>query len=139
MIKKLIVLLFFASISLIAAEVNWEKDFYSALKVSKKENKPVMFVFSRHSCRFCEILDNTTFKDQKVIETLNKDFISVISYTDEGDYTPRYLWRPGTPAIWFLLPSGEPMYQALMGAIGPKRFVVALEKVQKEFEKISKK
>lgn len=80
------------------------------------------------------MLDNTTFKDKKVIETLNRDFISIISYTDENDYTPRALMTPGTPAIWFLLPSGEPIYQPLMGAIDASNFLKAVAIVKEEFD-----
>ena len=48
---------------------------------------------------------------------------------------PRELYRPGTPAIWFLLPSGEPMYQPLMGAIDAPKFLEALNIVKEEFNK----
>ena len=74
---------------------------------AKKANKPVLFVSSRHSCKYCVVLDETTFKDKRVIEELNKSFVSIIAYSDENDYMPRELWQPGTPAIWFLEPSAE--------------------------------
>ena len=77
-------------------------------------------------------------KIKKVIEALNKDFTSIISYTDEKDYTPQELWRPGTPAIWFLLPSGEPMFQPIMGAVDAANFLSALEIVKKEFAELKK-
>nr|CAI78804.1 hypothetical protein [uncultured Campylobacterota bacterium] len=98
------------------------------------QNKPVLFVFSRHTCKYCVMLDNTTFKDTKVIEALNKDFISIVSYTDENDYTPRGLLTPGTPALWFLMPSGQPMFQPLMGAVDAPNFLNALNIVKEEFD-----
>jgi hypothetical protein len=48
---------------------------------------------------------------------------------------PRELYRPGTPAIWFLLPSGEPMFEPVMGAIDANNFLKALSIVEKEFNK----
>lgn len=52
---------------------------------------------------------------------------------------PRELWRPGTPAIWFLLPSGEPMFEPVMGAIDANNFLKALDIVKKEFKTRQKK
>ena len=134
MIKILVLSLLFAT-SIFAFDIKWEKNYDDGIKNAKKQNKPILFVSSRHSCKYCVILDKTTFKDKKVIEVLNSNFISIISYSDENDYMPRELWRPGTPAIWFLLPSGEPMYEALMGAMGAEDFLKALDIVKEEFNK----
>jgi len=135
MLNKIILAVMLLVSSSFASEINWAKDFDSGIKDASKLDKPVLFVFSRHSCKYCVILDETTFKDKKVIEALNKDFVSIVSYTDENDYTPKELWRPGTPALWFLLPNGEPMYQPLMGAIDASNLLVALDIVKKEFNK----
>lgn len=132
---KILIVLLLSISTLFGADINWEKDYHSALNKAKKEDKPVLFVSSRHSCKYCVLLDETTFKDPKVVKGLNRDFISVISYSDERDYMPRELWRPGTPAIWFLLPSGEPMFEPVMGAIDAKNFLQALSIVKKEFNK----
>jgi len=122
-----------------AESIHWAKDFDSGIKMAKKENKPVLFVFSRHTCKYCKILERTTFRDKRVIEQLNKNFVSIIAYSDEGDAMPRELWRPGTPTIWFLLPSGQPMYQPLMGALPANNFLEALGIVEKEFDKPKKR
>jgi len=138
MYKILVVMCLFVGF-LWAEEIHWEKDFNSGIQKAQKENKPVLFVFSRHTCKYCVILEKTTFSNKQVIEGLNKDFISIISYSDENDYTPRELWRPGTPTIWFLLPDGNPMYQPLMGAVGEQDFIQALDIVKKEFQRVNNK
>jgi uncharacterized protein YyaL (SSP411 family) len=122
--------------TLFASDVNWQKDYKTALEKAKKEDKPVLFISSRHSCKYCVLLDESTLKDARVIKELNKDYIAVTSYSDERDYMPRELYRPGTPAIWFLLPSGEPMFEPIMGAIDANNFLKALSIVKKEFNKI---
>jgi thioredoxin-related protein len=94
-----------------------------------------MFISSRHTCKYCVILEDETLSDPDVIKELNKDFISVVSYSDDNDYIPQELWRPGTPAIWFLNPDGSPMYQPLMGAYPKEPFLYALSVVKKEFKK----
>lgn len=121
--------------TLAAADIKWAKDFNAGIAEAKKANKPVLFVSSRHSCKYCVVLDETTFKDKRVIEELNKSFVSIIAYSDENDYMPRELWQPGTPAIWFLEPSAEPMFQPLMGAVDAENFLKALSIVKEEFGK----
>jgi thioredoxin-related protein len=138
MFKKLLLLVLFVSTLLSASEIKWAKDYNSAIKEARAQNKPVLFVYSRHSCKYCKLLEETTFKDAKVIKALNRDFVSVTAYSDEGDYMPKELWRPGTPTIWFLYPTAEPMFQPLMGAVDAPNFLQALAIVHEEFSKSKK-
>ena len=46
---------------------------------------------------------------------------------------PRGLYQPGTPAIWFLLSNGKPMYQPIMGAMDAKNFLKAVDIVKNEY------
>lgn len=135
MFKILIYLLLIFAVNLSASGIEWAKDYNAGLETAKKVDKPVLFVSSRHTCKYCVILDETTFKDSQVIKELNSNFVSIISYSDDNDYMPKELWQPGTPAIWFLLPSGEPMYQPLMGAMGAEEFLKALAIVKEEYNK----
>ena len=137
--KIFLYMMLIASVSLGASEIKWAKDYNSGIEEAKKANKPVLFVSSRHTCKYCVILDETTFKNKDVISALNKDFISIISYSDEKDYMPQELWRPGTPAIWFLDSSGEPMFEALMGAVDSHNFLKAIEIVKEEFKTLQGK
>ena len=132
--KKIILVMLLLASSLLASEVNWAKDYKSGIKDATAQNKPVVFISSRHSCKWCVVLDDTTLKDPVVVKALNKDFISIIAYSDENDYMPRDLWRPGTPAIWFLLPDGEPMYQPLPGYIKSEQMLQALAIIKEEFD-----
>lgn len=136
--KILIYLTLFVATTIMASEVKWAKDYNSGIQEAARFSKPMLFISSRHSCKFCVILDEGTLKDERVIEALNKDFVSVISYSDENDYMPRELYHPGTPAIWFLLPSGEPMYQPIMGAMDAQNFLKALAVVKEEFDNFRK-
>ncbi len=137
--KKLIAVLLLAFTALTAQGIHWEKDYATALEKAKKLNKPVLFVISRHTCRWCVHLERTTFQDPKVINVLNRDFVNVISYTDEGDYIPRDLYVPGTPTLWFLDSTGEPLFRPVQGAIGAKDMYRATQIVETEFRKVMKK
>ncbi len=123
--------------SLFAGGINWAKDYNSAIETAKKEHKPVMFVISRHTCKYCIILENTTFSDDRVIKALNKDFISVISYTDDRDYIPAGMYQGSTPSTWFLYSDGEPMYSAVVGAIGTQNFLGDIKTVKAKFDRTS--
>lgn len=125
----------FLATSLMANEITWAKDFNSGIAQAKAENKPVLFVYSRHTCKYCVILEKTTFSDKRVIKGLNKDFVAIIAYSDENDAMPKELWRPGTPTIWFLHSDGQPMFQPLMGAVGADDFLRGLSIVKQEFDK----
>lgn len=118
-----------------AADMSLEKDYASALTKAKMTKKPVMYVVSSHNCRYCMILEKNTLNDPKVIDALNRDFVSSIAYLDGGDRVPRDLITGGTPTIWFLKPDGEPLFQPLMGAIDAENFVKALAIVRDEYKK----
>lgn len=133
--KIFIYLMLGIALNLSASEISWAKDYHEGIKDARKVLKPVLFVSSNHKCKYCVILDNTTFKDARVMEELNKNFVSIISYSDENDYMPQELWQPGTPAIWFLKPNGEPMFSPLMGAMDAENFLKALSIVKEEFNK----
>ena len=135
--RKIFIMALLLASSLMANQINWAKDYNSAIETAKKENKPVMFVISRHTCKYCVILEKTTFSDDRVIKALNKDFISVTSYTDEGDYIPAGMYRGGTPSTWFLFPNGDPMYQPVVGAIGADSFLGGLQTVKAKFDTLS--
>ena len=133
--KFFIYLILTLAVTASASDIKWAKDYHEGIKDARKVVKPVLFVSSSHTCKYCVILDETTFKDKKVVEELNKNFVSIISYSDENDFTPQELWQPGTPAIWFLKPNGEPMFQPLMGAMDVENFLKALSIVKEEFSK----
>lgn len=139
MYKILTIIFLVFTMNLSAADIKWAKDFKSGVEEAKKANKPIYFLSSNHSCRYCIKLKTTTLKDEKIIKELNDNFISIVTYSDDGDYMPESLWRPGTPASWFLLPSGEPMYQAVMGAVDAKEFAQMLKTVKEEFSKVKSK
>jgi len=135
--KIITIILLLITTSLVANEVNWEKDYQSGIKKAMKEHKPVMFVISRDTCKYCVLLDNTTLKDKKVVEKLNSDFITIRSWINEGDYIPAFLRQntPGLPGVWFLYSNGDPMFRPLLGYMKKEDLLEALTVVSQEFKK----
>lgn len=138
MTKFLLTLMMFVTTSLFASQIQWAKDYQAGVADATKQNKPILFIYSNHNCKYCVMLEENTFKDKRVIEALSKDYVSIISYSDEGDYLPRELWRPGTPTLWFLDQHGEPMFEPLMGAVDAENFLKALAIVKLEFDNANK-
>ena len=128
------------STTLMADGIHWAKDYNSGMAEAKKENKPVMFIISSHSCKYCILLENTTFQDPKIIKSVNNDFIAIRSWTDKRDYIPAAIAQntPGLPGIWFLFPNGDPMYQPLLGYVQAPNFLGALATVKTAFDKSKK-
>ena len=133
--KKIFAAMFLVSAILSAAGIHWEKDYNSAVTKAKTLKKPILFVFSRHGCKWCVHLEKTVFANPEVISRLNEAFVNVIAYTDENDYVPKALWAPGTPTLWFLDSKGEAMFQPIQGAVGSADFLRALDIVSNEFNK----
>jgi len=133
--KKIVLLVVMFSSMLFASPIHWAKDYRSGMATAKAKTKPVLFILSRHTCKYCVILERTALSDPKIINELNRNFVPIISYSDEGDYVPEELWRPGTPAIWFLDENGDPLFQPIMGAIDAENLYRALMLVKKEYIK----
>ena len=132
--KRFFFLLVLTATLLSGTGIQWEKEFEAALAKAKALDRPLFFVFSRHSCKWCRHLEATTFENAEVIDRLNGKFVNVIAYTDDGDYVPQGLWSPGTPALWFLDSSGEAMFPAIPGAVGASDFLKATGIVLQAYE-----
>ncbi len=132
---KAFLIIVLASLIAYAGGIKWEKDYASGLKASKASNKPMFFVISSHTCRFCIIYDKATLSNPKVIEKLNRDYVNVIAYVDDNAIFPNDLYVGGTPATWFIAPDGEPMFQPLMGALESEQLIKALDIVKAERSK----
>lgn len=138
MTKILFVLLVTLS-TVFGSGIKWEKDYVTALKQSKAQNKPMMFIISNHNCHFCVQFESTALSNPKVIQKLNKEYIAAIAYVDESSVFPNNLYVGGTPATWFLKSDGEPLFEPLMGAVDSTVFLKALDIVSDEYKKTTTK
>ena len=132
MMKKIVMAFLMTCAVLGAASLQLENGYAAALTKAQTEKKPVMLVLSSHQCRYCDLFDSETLGDDKVIEALNRDFVSTVVYAAQGEYAPEMLITGATPTIWFLQPNGDPMFQPIMGAVGKEDFIKALAIVHEE-------
>lgn len=135
---KVVLLALLFSLSLLGADIKWEKEYNTALRHAKEQHKALLFIVSNHNCRYCVELESKTLKNPKVIQKVNAEYVPLIVYVDQDPVFPRDLYVGGTPATWFISGNGEPMFQPLMGAIDSANFLKALELVSAENKKVKK-
>ncbi len=137
--KKILFLLLVTLSTVFGNGIKLEKDYETALKQSKAQNKPMMFIISNHNCHFCVQFESTALSNPKVVQKLNKEYIAAIVYVDKNPIFPNNLYVGGTPATWFLKSDGEPLFEPLMGAVDTTEFLKALDIVSDEYKKTSTK
>lgn len=78
---------------------NWAE---SAFEEAANTGKPVLLSISAAWCHWCHVMDQKTYSDRRVIDTINRDFIPVRVDTDrEPDINTRYNMG-GWPSTVFL-------------------------------------
>ncbi len=115
------------------ADIAWMS--LDAAKIAaKKENKIVMVEVSSHSCRYCVDMANTTFKNDAIVEKINKNFASVLFYQD-SDVVPAEFASRGTPTFFFVDKNGKRLSPPIFGAWNAGDFNFFLDKaIQKAKE-----
>jgi len=68
---------------LLAAEINWTTDYQAAFDRARELNRPVLLHFWTPSCGPCRRLEQTVFKQDRVVESLNKLYVPVKINADE--------------------------------------------------------
>jgi len=104
-----------AQIDEFASEVNYSRDYNSALKEAKAQNKPIMLVVVTFYCPWCKKFERKTLKSSMIKEMAQKDFIPVIidKLKDGGNY-PKEFKSPLVPTVYFIDPKTQkPLYESL--------------------------
>jgi thioredoxin-related protein len=108
-----------------ADEINWNH-YKEGLSLAEKQDKKIFINFHADWCTFCKKLKKTTFKNQKVIEYLNKYFISIIVNSDkEKNLAKKYNVR-GLPTLFFLK-SNSDIITGRPGFLGADLFLKILK------------
>ncbi len=99
-------ILYGAHIDEFASEVGYLRDYDTALKTAKEQNKLVMLVVVGDYCPWCKKFERKTLKSAEVKAQVDRDFIAVVidKYKDKGHY-PKEFYAPLIPAVYFVDPS----------------------------------
>ena len=102
------------------AGITW-MGYTDGMKKAKDEHKPVMVDFYTSWCKYCKLLDETTYQDAGVVDAVNKGFVAIKvdaegtgKVVDNGaeltekDLAAKYKVT-GYPTIWFFDSEGKPI------------------------------
>jgi thioredoxin 1 len=120
--------LFFASMSARADELFVDSDYASAQAQAKAKEKMVMIDFKAEWCGPCKVLDRTTWKDEKVIESVKEKAIAIkIDVDQHRDLAAHFAIR-SIPTIIFLDSDGNEV-KRFIGYRDADRFLEEFESV----------
>ena len=85
--------------------IGW-KDYTPGMAMAAKGSKPIFLYFHASWCTYCRKLKQTTFKDKKILEYLEKNFVSIQVDTDKNQVLSNEWKVKGLPTLWFLEPDG---------------------------------
>ncbi|MGB6986217.1 MAG: DUF255 domain-containing protein, partial [Candidatus Aquilonibacter sp.] len=89
-----------------AAEIDWQPWNAQTFARAQREDKPILLSISAVWCHWCHVMDETTYSNETVIETINDRYIPVRVDNDERpDVNARYNMG-GWPTTAFLSPDG---------------------------------
>ncbi len=97
-----------AQIDEFAADVHYLRNYDTAVKTAKKQNKIVMLVVVADYCPWCKKFERKTLKDSAVMTKTNESFVGIVidKYKDKGKY-PQEFSAPLIPAVFFIDPKNQ--------------------------------
>jgi uncharacterized protein len=90
-----------------AADIKWQPWSPDAFERAEREHKPVLLAISAVWCHWCHVMDETSYSDAAVIDTINARFVPLRVDNDQRpDVNARYNMG-GWPTTVILTPEGE--------------------------------
>ena len=113
-----------AQIDEFAAEVNYLRNYETAIKMAKAQNKLVMLVVVADYCPWCKKFERKTLKDSSVMAKVNENFVSIVidKYKDKGKY-PEEFRAPLIPAVFFINPKDQKSLFETVAYMKPDEFM----------------
>jgi hypothetical protein len=146
MVKKLLQLAVVISIFIIScssesnSEIKW-LSFEEGLKKAKQENKLILMDIYGKWCHWCNVMENTTYRNRKVIELINKYYIPVRVDADKYPDINKKYNQGGLPSTLILDKDGNIVFGGIY--IPPDDMIRILNKFAKmspeEIQKYVKK
>jgi uncharacterized protein len=92
-----------------AHRIDWRPWGDEAFAAAQASDRPLLLSISAVWCHWCHVMDETTFSDPDVIDTLNRLFVCVRVDNDRRPDVNRRYNMGGWPTVAFLTPTGEIM------------------------------
>lgn len=105
--------------------INWRPYGPTAIQEAKDKEKPILLSIGYNSCHWCHVMQNDCFKDSKLAELVNENFIAIKVDREELPDIDQYFQlscqvmngKGGWPLNAFLTPDMKPYY---VGTFFPK-------------------
>jgi thioredoxin-related protein len=128
-----------AQIDEFASKVNYSRDYASALKSAKEQNKPLMLVVVGDYCPWCKKFERKTLSSSLVQEQVKKDFIPIIidKNKDKGKYPAEFNSKL-IPTVYFINPNTQKHVYESLGYSKKTVFAQDLDVALKAFKREKK-
>jgi len=123
--------LFAAHIDDFAKQMNFHRDYNTALSQAKKENKMLVMVLGADYCPWCRKFENKTLNSALVKPYLQKEVITlVVDKKFDIESFPKKFTTQYTPRVFYINPSNEDILHDTFGYIKKKDFMKDLQKAR---------
>jgi thiol-disulfide isomerase/thioredoxin len=128
-----------AQIDDFASEVNYSRDYKTALKAAKQQNKPIMLVVVGDYCPWCKKFERKTLNSTLIQSQVKKDFIPVIidKSKDKGKYPPEF-YSKLIPTVFFIDPTTQKHVYESLGYSKKTVFAVDMDLALKAYKRAKK-
>ena len=107
-----------------SSEIKWYS-FEEGLSLAKRQNKLVFMDIYAKWCHWCNVIENTTYRDKRVIDLINRYYIPVrVDAEERPDINKRYN-QGGLPSTVILTPDGKILFGAIY--VSPDEMVKVLK------------
>ena len=110
------------------ASIAWREWGGAAFESSLTERKPVLLALTATWCHWCHVMDQTSYSDSRVIQSINNGFIPIrVDVDQRPDLSSRYN-QGGYPSLVFLDSAGAVIEGTIY--VPPDDMIQLLEKIR---------
>ena len=126
--KKILFIALLLTSSLFA-ELDWAPSYKEGLFQAKKEHKIVMLMFSKKTCKMCNMMKKSVYENDEVAEYVKTFFIPV--EIDIEVYPDKFGYNVfGTPTYYFIDSNGKQIGRMMVGGASAEGFLQKLKDVK---------
>ena len=129
-------LAFSAQIDEFASELNYSRDYNSALKDAKETNKLLMLVIVGDYCPWCKKFERKTLSSKNIKSKVSKELTPLIidNAKDRGNY-PEEFYTQRIPTVLFIDPKTQKSIHKTLGYTKKKEFLKDIDSALNKYKK----
>ncbi len=125
-----------AQIDKFASKNNYSRDYNSAAKIAKKQNKLIMLVVVSDFCPWCKKFEKKTLSSNLIKNKVEKNIIPIIinKNKDKGKY-PAKFYSKLVPTVIFINPKTDKRVYETLGYMKKSDFIGEIDTALNKFNK----